>query len=211
MSVNDVKPLAYEFFLARSDEFDLTTNEGCGQYIEAFVEEAQNKGFEKVGHLKKTGSATQYNGHANDTFLYREPIGEEGLYQAVDIIANAESKPPYTPSHQPPAAGWSVDIPRYKDSDWYLIEDNPIPIPTFPSYESLGGDFVARENLGKVLASDYKEANQQLNDGSVVWTFRTLYDAFDYILNQHMNSKDAIFKSIDKHRKEWRKELGLNP
>lgn len=94
----------------------------------------------------------------------------------------------------------------------YIPLDNPTPTPpqpSFPNYEDLGGDSVARENLGKILESDYKEAQQLLNDGSVVWTFRTLFDAFRDILVNHKDSKQAILDSISKHRPEWRKELGL--
>lgn len=191
--------------------FDLTSNEGCGQFTESAVNFAQNAGYSKVGHLKKNPGQTQYNGHANDAFLYADGEGNEGgKFQAVDIIANAESKPPYTPSHQPPSNGWTVDIPRYTMSDWIgEVDEEPIPEPEFPGYEELGGDALAREIIGVPLEADYKEANQALNDGSVVWTNRTVYDALYYYFVDGMEPRAAYEKSAAKRRPEWRKVLGL--
>lgn len=93
-----------------------------------------------------------------------------------------------------------------------FLDSNPVPqpVPTFPSYESLGGDAVARDLLGKLLQLDYSTANQPMNDGTVVWTFRTLYDAFQDIIVNKAEANKAITKSVDKHRPEWRKELGLD-
>lgn len=204
MSVpTELKFLADAFFLAHSDEYDLSSQEGCGQYTEAFVEEAQYKGFKRVGHLKKNPSQTQYNGHAIDAILYREGVGPEGLYQAIDLIGNAES------NHA--VANFSVDIPRYKDSDWMEKPGSASgsPVNIFPGYEALGGDKTA-VLLGNVLESDYREAKQPMNAGSSVWSFRTLYDALNDVIVNKMDGLSAVNKSISKHRPEWRKELGLS-
>ena len=84
----------------------------------------------------------------------------------------------------------------------------PIPIP-FPSYNSLGDDQVFGNVLGKTLESDYHEAGRLPDGGFVIWASRTLYDAFYWIIVDKMEAKAAVLKSIDKHRKEWRHELGL--
>lgn len=218
MVPQEVKWLADAFFLSHSDEYDLSSQEGCGKYTEAFVEEAQHKGFKRVGHLRKHGSQTQYNGHAVDAILYREAVGEFGLYQAIDLIGDAES------DHA--RSNFGIDIPRYKDSDWMEKPDSASsePVNVFPFYEALGGDSTARNLLGKVMLADWREAGRLedaphkagndrkvvIDDGFVVWTFRTLYDALYDVVVHKTDGVEAVNKSISKHRSEWRKELGLS-
>jgi len=178
MIPNELRVLANNFFIARADEFDLTENSGCGLYTEAFVEEARNKGFDKVGHLKKSGSATQYNGHANDAFLYADGEGNpNGLYQAVDIIANAESKPPYDSNHRPPASGWSVDIPRYKDSDWLEKPNsgggNSVSTVPWVTYNEQGF-----QRLKNMLKHDYERRPQGPDYDVSVWAGRFFHNCY---------------------------------
>lgn len=208
MVPHELRQLADSFFDAYAHNFDLTENEGCGQYMEEFVPYAQRNGYPKVGHLKKRGSATQYNGHAIDAFLYNDPDEDTGLLQSVDIIANAEAKPPYSSSHRPPAKGWSIDSPRYKVEDWIEfiggdIPDEPNKIE-FPSYASLGDDAFFRSTLGRTLAFDYSRAKEYpFNDGVIVWTSRTLHTAFENILVHKMHPQQAMERAMADKRGQW--------
>lgn len=194
MSVPDYTNMITSFFNAHKSEYDFKTWEGCGKFTEAFVTFAKSID-NRIKHLKKSASQTQYNGHAIDAILFDDG---QPLLCAVDLIGNAES--------DDARPTWNVDIPRYTAND--IWTGNQPPVPVFPSYESLGGDKSARDLLGKLLALDYSGVNKPMDDGTVVWTFRTLYDALYDILVNKAEPQKAINKSIDKHRKEWRKELG---
>lgn len=201
----NVKPLFNAFFDAHAHEYDLTHNDGCGKYTEAAVAHVQIS-FPKVGHLKKNPVQTQYNGHANDAFLYRE--GDPTLYRAVDIIGAAESTDP----SNPPRKNFGIDIPRYEDKDWLAKPGtSQPPVQQFPGYEELGGDQLCRVMVGMPLQADYLQAGKPLDDGSVVWTNRTVYDALHFIFVEKQKPEEAYRNSAFKHRPEWRKELGLPP
>lgn len=181
MIPSELRPLVDDFFNHHAHEYDMTENSGCGQYMEALVPFCQSHGFPKVGHLKKTGGATQYNGHANDAFLYADGEGNpDSLFQAVDVIANAESKPPYTPSHQPPAKGWSVDIPRYTADDWLKEPDNgngngntnPNMVP-WVTYNEQGF-----ERLKKMLKHDYERRPQGPDYDVSAWAGRFFHNCY---------------------------------
>ena len=68
---------------------DLSTAAGCGKFVEAVI----NGTGPEWGHIKKSGSQTQYNGHAVDAIMYRSntPLYNGLLYQAVDIVLGAEA------------------------------------------------------------------------------------------------------------------------
>lgn len=206
MIPTELEELHRTFWNSFHNKFNLSTNEGCGQYTEAWVKYAQNHGYNLVGHLKKNPGQTQYNGHANDAFLYANGDGNDGgKYQAVDLIGGAEGPNP--------TLNWGVDIPRYTIADWLKEPGSsspvPVPQPTFPGYEELGGDNLCRVMIGMPLMADYTEANQAMNDGSVVWTNRSIYDALRFIFVDKQKPEEAYRNSAAKHRPEWRKELGL--
>lgn len=216
MIPNELHKLADNYFADRGDEFDLTTNKGCGQYIEHFVNFARASGFDKVGHLKKYGG-TMWNGHANDSFLYNEKV--DGKLQSVDIIVNAEAKPPYSNRNDMPRAGFIIDEPRYESKDWMAEpadssndsnsdENSGI---SFPGYESLGGDSLARRELGRAYAYDSLRAGQtKINSGTVIWPFRVLYDTFFDIIVHKKDGPSAMKTMVEKQRKEWCKIMGIN-
>lgn len=182
-----------------SANYNLSHKDGCGQYTEHWVTFANSNGYPLVKNLKKNPGQTQYNGHAIDAFLYADGAGNpEGKYAAVDIIGGAEGPNP--------VINWGVDIPRYTSAD---IWNGSTPQPGFPSYESLGGDALCRELVGIPLTADYAQAGKPLNDGSVVWTNRTVYDALYFCIVDKLEARSAYTKSANKHRPEWRKELGL--
>lgn len=87
------------------------------------------------------------------------------------------------------------------------IMPEPTPVCPFPSYAELGDDVFWRDNVGKPLADDYAEFNQTMNDGSVVWSSQTMFDAMYWIVVEKMNPQQAINKSVLKHRPEWRAAL----
>lgn len=202
MIPTELEQLHRQHWNDHAHKFNLTTDEGSGQYTENWVVYAKNHGYNKVENLKKNPGQTQYNGHATDAFLYCDGQGNEGgKYCAVDIIGGSGGPNP--------TINWGVDIPRYTNADIWN-GSAPQPVPTFPSYESLGGDALCRELVGIPLTADYKEAGKPLDDGSVVWTNRTVYDALYFAMVDKMVARDAYTKSANKHRPEWRKELGLH-
>jgi hypothetical protein len=210
--------LSRSFFLSNHTRFDLSTNEGCGKYTEAFVEYAR-KIDPKIGHLRKNPGQTQYNGHANDAVCYPVNNGSP-IYHAIDIIGAAEQPHPWKSEggkNDDPTPNWNEDTEtEYKSSDWLAEpngESNSGNSNTsfkFPGYEELGGDNLARHLIGKDMELDYREAGQSMNDGSVVWVYQTLYMAFNYILVEHMKAEDAILKAWKRQRNGMRKVLGLS-
>lgn len=201
----ELELLHRNFWDTFSIQFDLRTNEGCGKYTEAWVVYAQNHNFPKVGHLKKNPGQTQYNGHANDAFLYRE--GDPVLYRAVDIIGAAESTDP----SNPPRPNWGIDEPRYKESDWLAVPNSsePIPGPKTVPYKSYEGDTYWHDKVGKTLYWDYTGKNYKdqpvgtdkragrvgLDSMSAIWVARTIHD----IKMEGLTPE----QSLDKHRSEW--------
>jgi len=70
--------------------YDLSTHDGCGQFLEACVTALHDEMSKNYGHLRKTGSQNQYNGHAVDALqlLVRDGETKAGVY---DIILSSES------------------------------------------------------------------------------------------------------------------------
>ena len=109
--------------------WNLTTKTGCGKFREACAW-ALHQVDANWGDLKKKASQNNYKGRAVDAVLWK-PTG-----QSVDIIIASESA-----KARP---GWTVDIPRYTDSDWLVPvevsqpepdpepEPDPIPPPVPP-------------------------------------------------------------------------------
>lgn len=203
----ELKKLADDFFDDHSLEFDLSLNEGCGAYTEAFVRHAQSHNYPKVGHLKKSGGATQYNGHANDAFLYNEMVPPSGLLQAVDIIARAEQKPPYGPGKEAPGKNFGIDEPRYKVSDWQEKPDNggennehDFEVPWVP-YNENGFDV-----LKKQLKYDYGRRPQNADFDVSVWASRVFHSCY-----MGPDGKPLGFvAAMKKHRPEWCQALGVS-
>lgn len=195
----EIKPLCDQFFHDRANEFDLTVNEGCGLYTEALVEYLRREGYDKVGHLKKNPGQTQYNGHANDAFLYRE--GDPILYRAVDIIGAAESTDP----ENPPKPNFGIDQPRYGEKDW-MTEPNSEPapqpdvVPWVPYDEASFNDRVQKQ-----LSYDYSRRPQLADFKVSVWSARVFHSAY-----MGPEKKPLGFdQALRKHRPEWCDALGV--
>lgn len=194
-----IKPRCDLFFDNNARDYDLTHNEGCGKYTEALIKHLQFLGYYKVGHLKKNPGQTQWNGHANDAFLYRE--GDPELYRAVDIIGAAESTDP----NNPPRKNFGIDEPRYNDEDWMAEpggeNGDSGGVKTVP-YKAYEGDAYWHDVVGKVLYSDYIRAGRTgLDSMSSVWTARTIHD----IKMEGLTPEE----SVAKHRAEWCAGLGI--
>jgi hypothetical protein len=174
MIPTELEEIHQNFWDNHHSEYNMTTNEGCGKYTEAWVRYAQNNGYVKVGHLKKNAGQTQYNGHANDAFLYADGEGNlEGLYQAVDIIGAAESTDP----NNPPRVNWGVDIPRYKDSDWLKEPGSSVPpntnvVPWVPYNEQ------GFERCKKMIKHDYERRPQGPDYDVSVWSARFFHNHY---------------------------------
>lgn len=168
MIPTQLEQLHRDFWTTFHSQFNLSTNEGCGLYTESWVKYAQNRGWPKVQNLKKNPGQTQYNGHANDAFLYTDGVGNEGgLYAAVDLIAGAEG-----PS---PSINWGVDIPRYKDSDVWSGGVIPVPAKTVPW---LPYDENSFQRLKKMLKHDYDRRPQGPDYDVSVWAGRYFHNCY---------------------------------
>lgn len=201
MIPTELEQLHREHWNDFSRAFDLTHNKGCGEYTEHWVKFAQDRRWSKVGHLKKNPGQTQWNGHANDAFLYREPASETNpLYQAVDIIGAAESTDP----SNPPRINWGVDIPRYKDSDWLESPNsNPIPQPNLVPWVSY--DENGFQALKKTLAYDYARRPQGADFDVSVWAARVFHSAY----MGPDKTPLGLDAALRKHKPEWCAALGV--
>lgn len=171
----ELRQLTDSFFAANEHNYDFSTIEGCGKYMEALIPYAQAHGYPKVGFLKYTGPGTKYNNHRIDSFLYNDKDTFNNKLQSVDVIANAET------DHA--SAGWGPDTPRYSEEDWVetleeLIgdengEDEPNTIPWVPYWGDPTSDKITR-----TFMYDYQRAGQSLNPGFGRWLNRCLHSAF---------------------------------
>jgi hypothetical protein len=201
--VPDYTNLSKSFFSAHSNEFDLSTNEGCGKYTEAFVKYARGVDT-KVGHLKKSPGQTQYNGHANDAVLY--PVGNDANdYHAVDIIARAEQPKPWYPDsdRQPPEGQWSEDKnTAYKSSDWMAEPGAPQPSNMVPWVAYDENSF---QGLKQQLAYDYGRRPQGADFDVSVWSARVFHSTYMGPNKTPLGMSAAVHK----HRPEWCAALGV--
>lgn len=189
----ELRQLTDSFFAANAHRFDMRYAEGCGKYMEELVPYAQSHGYPKVGHLKKSGSQTQYNGHAIDAFLYKDTVTVNGLMQAVDVIGSAET------DHA--TAGWSVDFPRYTEDDWMESVETPTP-NTVPwvGYNEEKFQFLKRQ-----LAYDYARRPQGADFDVCVWAARTFH-------NSYMGPEGVPLgetAGMERAQKEWCAALGV--
>lgn len=104
--IPDHSHIVRDLFLSR--RWDLVSEHGVGEFCEAAVL-ALHRHDPNWGHLRKYGSATQINGHSEDSALYLLPQ-ESGLLQSVDFIRGARG------DNAGPA--WGPDTPRYAPKDW---------------------------------------------------------------------------------------------
>lgn len=193
----EIKPLCNTFFENHAHQFDLTHNQGCGEYTEALVEYLRALGHTKVGHLKKNPGQTQWNGHANDAFLYRQ--GDPSLYRAVDVIGAAESTDPANP----PRPNFGIDQPRYTDEFW-MAEPSSQPHPSnmvpWVPYDENGF-----QSLKKELAYDYARRPQGADFDVSVWAARTFHNAF----MGPEKTPLGMTAGIDRAKREWSAALGV--
>lgn len=78
------------------------------------------------------------------------------------------------------------------------------PAPMYPSYEELGGDEGGKK-ITRMLEADYKEAGRPgLDRDCGAWQQRVSYDFLT-------RKVPTVEESINKHRPDWRKALGLPP
>jgi len=188
-----------EFWTANAHRYDLTSQQGCGEYTEAWIESAKEL-YPKVENLKKNPGQTQYNGHAIDAFLYAEPASPtNSLYQAVDIIGAAESTDPANP----PKVNWGVDEPRYTAADiWHGDSGGGgtgDSVPWMPYDEN---SFQALKN---VLAYDYGRRPQAADFDVTVWSARVFHSAYMGPEKKPLGLNQATLK----HRPEWCEALGV--
>jgi hypothetical protein len=83
-------PLDIILAVERTGQFDLTTTEGCGRFTEACCTQLHTLHSVNWGHVRKVGQQNQYNGHAVDAIMLKEPTlnTPAAIY---DIIVNSEA------------------------------------------------------------------------------------------------------------------------
>jgi hypothetical protein len=189
----ELEKVCKDFWDANNSHYDLSHASGCGAYTEQFVLHAKHNGYPKVENLKKNPGQTQWNGHAVDAFLYAEPFSEtNSLYQAVDIIASAES--------DEANFNWGVDTPRYTSADIWIgevdVDDN---VPWQPYDEN------SFQALKDMLAYDYGRRPQAADFDVTVWAARVFHSAYMGPDKTPLGLNAAILK----HRPEWCEALGV--
>lgn len=172
--------------------YNLSTHEGQARFVDDVVW-ALHLQDRRWGHLKKSGSATNIHGHAEDAALYLSDT--PGQSTAVDFIAGAG-----TPTAR---IAWQVDTPRYSQPDWLdpTLHDPGVPVPPpvvsypYPDEPTWWSAYTRR------VAACFAEAGRRFPDDPEAfrWFSRCGYDCAGM-------DKDA---AADKHIAELRKALGL--
>ena len=190
----ELEQLCRDFWDANNDDYDFSTQEGCGRYTEAFVKHAKENQYEEVENLKKNPGQTQWNGHAIDAFLYALPYSEtNSLMQAVDIIGSAES--------ENANFNWGVDQPRYTEADiWHGTSSAPDNSVPWVAYDENGF-----QQLKSVLAYDYQRRPQAADFDVTVWAARVFHSAYMGPEKEPL----GLDAAIKKHRPEWCSALGV--
>jgi len=210
MSVPNHQNHIVDFWNANASRFNFASKEDCGKFTEEFlvylIDETNEHHY---AHLKKSGSQTQYNGHAIDVIAFDNRSYDDGTdIMEVDIIGAAES---YDASPT-----WQVRETQYTEDD--LLQPSDLPdggskppdeVAPFPGYEELGGDALCTELIGIPMQADYETAKQPMNAGSSVWVNRTVYDAIAWVVTKGLPPRLAYQKSAEKRRPEWQAALGL--
>lgn len=192
----ELQSLHVEFFKLAAPSYNMSTQEGCGQYTEAWVRYAQGHGYPKVGHLKKHEPQTLYNGHAIDAFLYADGTGNpNGLYSAVDIIADAET------NHA--SAGWGVDTPCYTSADW-MATPGPVPTP-IKMVPYVAYDENANQEMKRELAYDYARRPQNADFDVCIWNARVFHNAY----MGPDGTPLGMVNGTSRARNEWCAALGI--
>src|SRR5690606_7735545 len=98
----------------------LVSQQACGEFTE-YAAKRLHALDPSIGHLRKSRSQRQFNGHAVDALLHR-PTGT-----AIDIIKASKEASPLKPGE----AMWLVEaVARYGNDDWIDPDSvNPSPEP----------------------------------------------------------------------------------
>jgi len=176
--------------------YDLKTHDGHDAFTDVCV--ATLNGLDpNFRHLKKKPGQTQRHGHGEDSVLYLLP---DNRALAVDFIVGAGG-----PSPQP---GWGVGDHVYTHADAHDPDDHgighrpPVPPPSYPGYDELGGDDGGRK-ITRQLDADFKKAGRPgLDRDCGSWQQRVSYD---FLTRKVATIDDAMVK----HRDGWLAALGL--
>lgn len=177
--------------------FNLKTEEGQGAFVDACV--AALHGLdERWGHLKKKSGQSQLHGHGEDSALYLSD--EPGQSQAVDFIGGAGGSNP-----QP---SWSVDDPRYSESDWLDPFNHGVGTPTPPPAQPgfpYPDESTAVKAYEQRVKKSYNAVQRKFPDEADSSAFRH-FSRYGFSA-RGMPEPDAA----NKHIAELRAELGAPP
>ena len=191
MSVPDYSAQSKKFFDDNKHRFNFVHKEDCGKYTEEFIPHLRSvTGDKNIGHLRKYGAQTQYNGHAIDTLCYYDP--SRGTYQSVDFGGGFESSN---------ASGiWLVQEVYYTAKDWYLLDTPVGDVVPWVAYNEQ-----SFQRLKNQLAYDYGRRPQLADFDVSVWAARVFHSQY-FGPNKTPLGFDA---AMQKHRPEWCGALGI--
>lgn len=173
MSVPDRSAQLKEFFDVNHNDYNFEDKNECGRYTENALEYLRmHNGNENFYHLRKYGSATQYQEHAIDVLAYdnREDkqSGETDIME-IDILKDAETE---GASHS-----WQVRNTPYEPKD--LMDPSeigePVPGNTVPW---VGYNEQGFERLKRMLKHDYERRPQGPDYDVSVWAGRFFHNHY---------------------------------
>lgn len=169
------------------------------------------------GWLRKTGSGFHVDGFADGAIVFgNDPADRNNVLKIVTQVGSTNPNAIQVGSavqERRESDVWASPVPVPDALGIYLVGSavpTPGPVLTLPDYEALGGDAFGRAMIGVPLAADYLLAGQAMNDGSVVWAWRTCHSLMTALVKANGQPVDAA-GIVKKHRNEWRAILGLPP
>jgi len=206
MSVPNRFTLLQGFFNANKDDYNFVRKEDCGKFTEDFLELLrESAGNEDFYHLRKYGSATQYNKHAIDVLAYdnrEHKKDDETDIMEVDILGSAESV------NANPT--WQVRNTPYQEKDLMdLDEIGNGAVTDMVIYQPYQGDS-SNSELKRILSFDYSRRPQGADWDVSVWAFRVQHSALMGPVSPSSGGRPlGLVAAIEKHRIEWCQALGV--
>lgn len=104
----NANPLDEIMYVFNSTQPNLATKAGCGQFTEDVCEHLHVGMHPGWGHVKKTGSQNQWNGHAVDAIMLLVPSGQTqpGVYDIIFSTESPEAKPVFNYVGPPDNSLW---------------------------------------------------------------------------------------------------------
>lgn len=198
MAVPNDFNILQSYFNINKHKYNFVHKEDCGKFTEAFLVHLRKEtGNNRYCHLRKSGSATQYNQHAIDVLAYdNREQGDGTPIMEIDILGAAESANAH--------ATWQVRETPYQPKDLMQPEEIGAP-PSVKMVPWVGYNEGGFQQLKAQLAYDYRRRPQEADFDVTVWAARVFHSTF--------MGPDGIplglNAAIRRHRQEWCDALGV--